>query len=78
MSGQALINIKTEPELKERATRVARKLGVSINAVLNNELRRFAAEQSVIFETPEAPNPATQKLFAISKKQLEKGFGFYI
>lgn len=73
MSEQALINIKTKPELKERAFRVARKLGVSINAVLNNELRRFAAEESVVFETPEAPNPQTQKLLKRSRAQIEAG-----
>lgn len=55
------------------ATQTASKLGISISAVLNNELRRFAAEQSVIFDVPEAPNVQTAKQLAESKKQIAAG-----
>jgi addiction module RelB/DinJ family antitoxin len=72
MSNYAVINLKTDPELKKAATQVANKLGVSVSAVLNNELRRFTTEQSVIFEIPEIPNEQTAKQLAASKKQIEK------
>ncbi len=72
MSNYAVINLKTDPELKKLATQVANKLGVSVSAVLNNELRRFAAEQSVVFEVPEVPNKQTAKQLAMSKKQIEE------
>lgn len=71
MSNYAVINLKTDPELKKLATQTASKLGISISAVLNNELRRFAAEQSVIFDVPEAPNVQTAKQLAASRKQIE-------
>ncbi|HUC89269.1 MAG TPA: type II toxin-antitoxin system RelB/DinJ family antitoxin [Patescibacteria group bacterium] len=73
MSNYAIINLKTDPELKKLATQTASKLGISISAVLNNELRRFAAEQSVIFDVPEAPNEQTARQLAASKKQIEAG-----
>jgi len=73
MSNYAIINLKTDPELKKLATQTANKLGISISAVLNNELRRFAAEQSVVFDVPEAPNQQTAKQLATSKKQIEAG-----
>lgn len=73
MSKNAVINLKTDPELKELATKVADKLGVSISAVLNNELKRFAVEQSVTFELPEVPNVTTDRALAASRKQIEKG-----
>jgi addiction module RelB/DinJ family antitoxin len=73
MSNYAIINLKTDPELKKLATQTANKLGISISAVLNNELRRFAAEQSVVFDVPEAPNEQTAKQLAVSKKQIEAG-----
>lgn len=69
----SVINLKTEPELKALATKTAERLGVSLSAVLNNELRRFAAEQSVVFDIPEAPNATTAKQLAVSKKQIERG-----
>lgn len=61
MAEYAVINLKTDPELKKRAAIAADKLGISISAVLNNELRRFAAEQTVVFDTPQAPNIKTPK-----------------
>ena len=69
----SVINLKTDPELKKLATKTAERLGISLSAVLNNELRRFAAEQSVVFDIPEAPNITTAKLLAASKRQIEQG-----
>lgn len=73
MSKYSVINLKTDPELKKLATQTADKLGISISAVLNNELRRFAAEQSVVFDVPEVPNEQTAKQLDISKKQIVAG-----
>lgn len=73
MSNYAIINLKTEPELKKLAAKTADKLGISLSAVLNNELRRFAAEQSVSFEVPEIPNATTVAQLAASKKTIESG-----
>jgi addiction module RelB/DinJ family antitoxin len=73
MSKYAVINLKTDPELKKLAAKAADKLGISVSAVLNNELRRFAAEQSVTFDVPEVPNAKTAKELAASRKQIEAG-----
>ncbi|MDQ2972900.1 MAG: type II toxin-antitoxin system RelB/DinJ family antitoxin [bacterium] len=73
MSKYAVINLKTDPELKKRAAKAADKLGISVSAVLNNELRRFATEQSVTFDVPEVPNAKTAKELAASRKQIEAG-----
>ncbi len=73
MNKYAVINLKTDPELKKRAAKTADKLGISISAILNNELRRFATEQSVVFDMPEVPNTKTAKELAASRKQIEAG-----
>ena len=73
MSNYAIINLKTDPNLKKQASVVANKLGISISAILNNELRRFATEQSVVFDIPEVPNIKTAKQLATSKKQIDAG-----
>jgi addiction module RelB/DinJ family antitoxin len=73
MSKYSVINLKTDPELKKKAALTAEKLGISISAVLNNELRRFATEQSVVFDIPEVPNTKTDKELAASKKQIKAG-----
>ena len=69
----SVINLKTDPLLKEQAAKTADQLGISISAVLNNELRRFVAEQSVAFEVPEVPNPATAKLLAAARDEIATG-----
>jgi addiction module RelB/DinJ family antitoxin len=73
MSKYAVINLKTDPELKKAVTNVAEKLGVSVSAVLNNELRRFAIEQRVVFDLPEVPNAKTASLMKKSQNEIEKG-----
>ena len=78
MSKYAIINLKTDPRLKEQAAKTADRLGISLSAVLNNELRRFAAEQSVVFEVPEVPNAKTARQLSTSKDQIQAGdyYGF--
>lgn len=73
MSKYAVINLKTDPELKELAAKTANKLGISLSSVLNNELRRFTTEQSVTFDMPEVPNPKTAKELSASRRQIESG-----
>ena len=73
MSTYSVINLKTDPALKKKAAKTADKLGISISAVLNNELRRFAAEESVVFDVPEVPNEQTAKLLTDSKKEIDSG-----
>jgi addiction module RelB/DinJ family antitoxin len=73
MSSYAVINLKTDPQLKKLAAQVADKLGVSLSAVLNNELRRFATEQSVLFDIPEMPNRDTASILAKSRSETDSG-----
>lgn len=72
MNKYAVINLKTDPELKELAAKTANRLGISISAVLNNELRRFTTEQSVTFDIPEVPNARTAKILDDSKDEIDK------
>lgn len=73
MNKYAVINLKTDPGLKKKAAEVADKLGVSISAVLNNELQRFATEGRVVFGLSEIPNPATKKELELSQKDILSG-----
>lgn len=73
MSKYAVINLKTDPELKRQAAKTAERLGISISAILNNELRRFTAEQSVVFDIPEVPNKQTAKMLAASRQEIDSG-----
>ncbi len=73
MSNYAVINLKTDPVLKKTVQKIADELGVSVSAVLNNELQRFARERSVTFELAEVPNAKTAKLMEQSRRQIAAG-----
>lgn len=73
MKKSAVINLKTDPQLKDLAAKTADRLGISLSAVLNNELRRFTAEQSVVFEVPEVPNTKTGDQLVASQKLIKAG-----
>ena len=46
----AVINIKTDPELKIKAQEVASDLGISLSMVLNSYLKRFVFEKRFFVE----------------------------
>jgi antitoxin component of RelBE/YafQ-DinJ toxin-antitoxin module len=73
MNSYAVINLKTDPKLKALAAQTADRLGISISAVLNNELRRFTATQSVLFDIPEVPQQSTAVILTKSKATIAKG-----
>lgn len=73
MNKYAVINLKTDPKLKKLAAKTADRLGISLSAVLNNELRRFTIEQSVMFELPEAPNVTTATALSESRDAIKAG-----
>ena len=70
MNDFTVINVKTDPALKKQAAKVAGELGITISAVVNNELRRFVKEQSVVFEKAEAPNLITSQEMRDSHRQI--------
>ncbi len=59
---QTMLSIKIDKEMKEKAQEVARALGVSLNAVINQTIKDFIAERKVTFADHPLPNKRTQKL----------------
>ncbi|MEX2341250.1 MAG: type II toxin-antitoxin system RelB/DinJ family antitoxin [Candidatus Paceibacterota bacterium] len=69
----AVINLKTDPKLKSKAMKVADTLGVSLSAVLNNELRRFSEERTVEFREPLRLKPEVEKELKETLKKIRGG-----
>jgi len=51
----AVINIKTDAELKKEAQQLASDLGISLTSVLNQSLKEFVAEKKKSFGKPKTP-----------------------
>ena len=76
---KAIINIKTEKEVKDNAQRLAKELGLSLSDVLNASLRNFIRTREVHFShiprmTEELENliEKTEKDIALNKNMSPK------
>src|SRR3989344_8738432 len=54
MSNKTVISIKVDKDVRDKARRVAKKIGVPLSVVVNSGLKQFAQEQRIVFQTEEA------------------------
>ncbi len=53
----AVINFTTEEEIKQEAQKTAKKMGISLSAILNHYLKHFVKTKTVVFSAEdEVPN----------------------
>lgn len=65
----ATILIKTDPQLKLQAQKLAEKCGVSLSSVLSRALQVFVRDRAVTFSADDAPVP-NAKTGAILRAQV--------
>ena len=56
----AVINVKTDPKLKQELKAVAKELGLSVGAIINAYVRELVRERRVVFSAPPALNHRTK------------------
>ncbi len=70
----AAIYIKTEPEVKANAQRVAKQLGLSLSSLVNGLLRQLIKTKKITFSaTDEIPNEYLKGVMRQAKKNLKTG-----
>ena len=69
----AIINIKTEPELKFQAQEIAKQFGVSLSGLINAYLKQLIRTKKVEFTLEEIPNENLVELLKLAKDEIEKG-----
>ena len=67
------MNIKIDPPLKQKATRVAARLGLPLGTIMNNYLRQFVRDGKVTFEEALQPNKATTKRLLAAERNIAIG-----
>jgi addiction module RelB/DinJ family antitoxin len=70
---QTMLSIKIDKEVKEKAQEVAKALGVSLNAVINQNIKAFINERRVTFTDHPVLNKKTQKLLARLSRNARDG-----
>jgi addiction module RelB/DinJ family antitoxin len=62
----AVINVKTEPEMKIEAQRVAQSMGLSLSTVINRYLKYFVKTKAITF-TADEENPSDYLVESLKK-----------
>ena len=69
----AIINVKTEPLIKEHAQETARELGMSLSSLINGFLRQLVKTKSVHFTAEEKPSQYLLDSIKQAKKERIAG-----
>lgn len=69
---KTLINIKADVDVKRRAQKAAKELGIPLSTIVNAYLKQFGREQRVNFVVPLRPNKKTAKLFRRASDDYRK------
>lgn len=69
----AIINIKTDKNLKKDIQGIAGELGVSVSALINSYLKQVVRSQKVIFTTEEKPSTYLIKAIQEARKERKEG-----
>ncbi len=69
----AVINIKTQPEVKLKAQEIARQIGVSLSALINAYLKKLIRTKKVEFDLKEEPSPYLVKMLKKAEKDIRAG-----
>jgi len=59
---KTIINIKADRDVKEKASRTAKQIGLPLSTVVNAFLKQFIVEQSVTFSVALKPTKWLQKV----------------
>lgn len=70
---KTLINIKADVEVKKRAQKIAKELGLPLSTIVNAYLKQLGREQRVNFVIPLRPNKKTAQLLRRASKDYRKG-----
>lgn len=70
----AVINVKTHPEIKNEAKKIAEELGFSLSSLVNAYLKQLIKTKTVIFSTvSEEPSEYMIKMLKQAEKEIQEG-----
>lgn len=71
----AVINIKTEPQLKAKAQKVAQELGFSLSTLIKGYLKQLVKTKRITFSVDEEPSEYLLSVIKKAKENRKKGKG---
>ena len=71
---KTLLSIKTEPEVKEQAKKLASELGLTLSALVTAQLKQAIRAKTVTFSTSSyTPTPYLEKILEKADRDIKAG-----
>ena len=74
MNNAAVINIRTNANIKKQAQEIAKNLGLNLSALINAYLRQLIRTKTVSFSLEEEPSDYLVRSLEKSKKDIKNGY----
>ena len=73
MSNKTVISVKVDKDVRNRARKTAKRLGLPLSTIINYQLRQFAEEQRIEFRESLTPNAKTRKILDEALRDIREG-----
>jgi len=70
---KTVISVKVDKDVRDRARKAAKRIGVPLSMIVNQQLRTFAAERRIEFAEPLIPNAKTRKILDEALRDIKEG-----
>ena len=70
---KTVMSFKVDKDVRDRARKVAKKIGVPLSMVVNRQLKQFAKDQRIEFGEPLVPNAKTRKILDKALRDIREG-----
>ena len=67
------MSFKVDKDVRDKARKVAKKIGVPLSMVVNRQLKQFAKNQRIEFGEPLVPNAKTRKILDEALRDIREG-----
>jgi len=70
---KTMINLKTDRDIKIKAQKIAKEIGVPLSTVINAYLREFVRDKKVTFSIAPTVRPEVAKILQTASSDIKKG-----
>lgn len=68
---KTIINIKADKDVKEKAFKVSRELGLPLSTIINAFLKQLIVEKKVTFSVPLVPSKKLEKILNEAEEDIK-------